>query len=112
MPSHPKRNRNRQSGRVTLWTLAARVKAVEQRVAQMDSLINRHTDVYQGTTILRGWSAIGQFLGISSSSARRWGKKMALPAARIGRHVLSDKEWIRRWLLIVGEEKRRLRENR
>jgi hypothetical protein len=81
-------------------------------MAQMNIQTDTHMGIERGSTILRTWPRIGEFLGVSPSTARRWGKKMALPCARVGRHVLSDKEWIRRWLLIVGQEKRKLRENR
>ena len=96
--------------KATLNALAKRLRAVEEKVAQLDSLINNHTGVNERSTILRTWPEIARFLRVSPSSARRWHTRMALPAVRLGRAVVSDKAWLRQWLMVLRQEKARIKD--
>jgi hypothetical protein len=46
---------------------------------------------------LKGWKAIGSYLGISGSAAQRWAKN-GMPVRREGRFTVADVEELRRWL--------------
>jgi hypothetical protein len=46
---------------------------------------------------LKGWKAIGDFLGIGAAAAQRWSKN-GMPVRREGRYTVADSEEIRRWL--------------
>jgi hypothetical protein len=46
---------------------------------------------------LKGWQAIGAYLGIGEASAQRWAKG-GMPVRRQGRFTVADADEIRRWL--------------
>jgi hypothetical protein len=46
---------------------------------------------------LKGWSAIGSYLGVGAAVAQRWAKG-GMPVHKEGRFVVADAEEIRRWL--------------
>ena len=46
---------------------------------------------------LKGWKAIGAYLGIGAASAQRWAKN-GMPVRREGRFTVADADEIRRWL--------------
>ena len=106
MPDPSERFRKKNTKR----PLASRVRALEKRVAELEIHINDHTGVNGGSTILRTWPEIARFLRVSPSSARRFNKKMALPAVRLGRAVVSDKAWVRQWLMVLRQEKARIKD--
>ena len=47
--------------------------------------------------LLKGWDAIGRYLGIGSATAQRWAKS-GMPVRREGRYTVADPEEIQRWL--------------
>jgi hypothetical protein len=47
--------------------------------------------------ILKGWKAIGAYLGIGAAAAQRWAKK-GMPVRREGRYTVADTSEIRHWL--------------
>jgi len=51
----------------------------------------------QTPEMLKGWQAIGSYLGIGSATAQRWAKS-GMPVRREGRYTVADPEEIRRWL--------------
>ncbi len=51
----------------------------------------------QPPEILRGWAAIGKYLGIGAATAQRWAKS-GMPVRREGRYTVADPEEISRWL--------------
>jgi hypothetical protein len=46
---------------------------------------------------LKGWKAIGDYLGIGAAAAQRWAKG-GMPVRREGRFTVADVDEIRRWL--------------
>ena len=46
---------------------------------------------------LKGWQAIGAYLGIGEASAQRWAKS-GMPVKRHGRFTVADADEIRQWL--------------
>ena len=46
---------------------------------------------------LKGWQAIGAYLGIGAASAQRWAKG-GMPVRRQGRFTVADADEIRKWL--------------
>jgi hypothetical protein len=46
---------------------------------------------------LKGWKAIGAYLGIGAATAQRWAKS-GMPVKREGRYTIADSDEIRRWL--------------
>jgi len=46
---------------------------------------------------LKGWKAIGVYLGIGAPAAQRWAKG-GMPVRREGRFTVADVEQIRQWL--------------
>lgn len=46
---------------------------------------------------LKGWKAIGDYLGIGSATAQRWAKS-GMPVRREGRYTVADAQQIRQWL--------------
>jgi phage terminase Nu1 subunit (DNA packaging protein) len=46
---------------------------------------------------LKGWKAIGAYLGIGAASAQNWAKN-GMPVRREGRFMVADADEIRRWL--------------
>ena len=46
---------------------------------------------------IKGWKAIGEFLGIGAAAAQRWAKG-GMPVKRQGRFTVADPEEIRKWL--------------
>src|SRR3954464_2389152 len=51
----------------------------------------------QSPAILKGWKAIGEYLGIGSAAAQRWAKN-GMPVRREGRYTVADVDEIRQWL--------------
>lgn len=47
--------------------------------------------------ILKGWKAIGAYLGIGMATAQHWGRS-GMPVKREGRYTVADKDEISRWL--------------
>jgi hypothetical protein len=47
--------------------------------------------------ILKGWKAIGEYLGIGEASAQRWAKG-GMPVKRQGRYMVADTGELRQWL--------------
>jgi phage terminase Nu1 subunit (DNA packaging protein) len=47
--------------------------------------------------VLKGWQAIGSYLGIGAATAQHWGK-LGMPVRREGRFTVADTDEIRRWL--------------
>jgi hypothetical protein len=46
---------------------------------------------------LKGWKAIGAYLGIGEATAQRWAKS-GMPVRREGRYTVANTEDVRRWL--------------
>ena len=46
---------------------------------------------------LKGWQAIGAYLGIGAAVAQRWAKS-GMPVKRQGRFIVADAEELRQWL--------------
>lgn len=46
---------------------------------------------------LKGWAAIGSYLGIGAATAQRWAKS-GMPVRREGRYTVADPAEISRWL--------------
>jgi len=46
---------------------------------------------------LKGWKAIGQYLGVGAASAQHWAKS-GMPVRREGRFVVTDPDALREWL--------------
>ncbi len=46
---------------------------------------------------LKGWKAIGDYLGIGAAAAQRWAKS-GMPVRREGRYTVADPEEVRKWL--------------
>jgi len=46
---------------------------------------------------LKGWSAIGAYLGIGAATAQRWAKS-GMPVKRQGRYTVAEPDEIRQWL--------------
>ncbi len=46
---------------------------------------------------LKGWKAIGQYLGVGAASAQQWAKS-GMPVRREGRFVVADADALREWL--------------
>jgi hypothetical protein len=46
---------------------------------------------------LKGWQAIGAYLGIGAASAQRWAKS-GMPVKRQGRFTVADADELRQWL--------------
>ena len=51
----------------------------------------------EAPAILKGWAAIGAYLGIGAATAQRWAKS-GMPVRREGRFTVADPEEIRAWL--------------
>jgi hypothetical protein len=51
----------------------------------------------EATQQLKGWKAIGEYLGIGSASAQRWAKG-GMPVRREGRFTVANADEIRQWL--------------
>jgi phage terminase Nu1 subunit (DNA packaging protein) len=51
----------------------------------------------QAQQALKGWKAIGAYLGIDAAAAQRWAKN-GMPVRREGRFMVADADEIRRWL--------------
>ncbi len=49
------------------------------------------------TTLLKGWKAIGGYLGIGAAAAQRWAKS-GMPVRREERFTVADVDEIRKWL--------------
>jgi len=47
--------------------------------------------------VLKGWNAIGAYLGIGAAAAQRWAKN-GVPVRREGRFTVADVNEIRQWL--------------
>ena len=47
--------------------------------------------------IIKGWKAIGEYLGIGAATAQRWAKG-GMPVKREGRLTVADANEIREWL--------------
>src|SRR5437588_9461182 len=47
--------------------------------------------------LLKGWKAVGDYLGIGQGAAQRWAKS-GMPVRREGRFTVADVDEIRRWL--------------
>ena len=47
--------------------------------------------------VLKGWKAIGEYLGIGAATAQRWAKS-GMPVKRQGRFTVAVAEEIRKWL--------------
>jgi hypothetical protein len=46
---------------------------------------------------LKGWKAIGSYLGIGEATAQSWAKS-GMPVRREGRYTVANTEEVRRWL--------------
>jgi len=46
---------------------------------------------------LKGWQAIGGYLGIGAATAQRWAKS-GMPVRREGRYTVAEPEEIKKWL--------------
>lgn len=46
---------------------------------------------------LKGWKAIGEYLGIGAAVAQRWAKS-GMPVRREGRLMVADRDEINKWL--------------
>ncbi len=46
---------------------------------------------------LKGWKAIGEYLGVGAASAQNWAKS-GMPVRREGRFVVADTVALREWL--------------
>ena len=51
----------------------------------------------ESPSILRGWAAIGAYLGIGAAAAQRWAKS-GMPVRREGRYTVADVEELKHWL--------------
>ncbi len=111
MGNNGRRKGRRWPGKPTLTGVTSRVRTLERRVTKLEVLTEKYTGNEGASTLLVGWSEIAKFIRRSESTAWCWARG-GMPVARIGRHVISDKELLRRWIVVVGREKRRLRENR
>lgn len=49
------------------------------------------------TQMLKGWKAIGEYLGIGAAAAQRWARN-GMPVKREGRFTVADAEELRRWI--------------
>jgi hypothetical protein len=47
--------------------------------------------------ILKGWKAIGEYLGVGASEAERWAAKRGMPVAKVGRGVVANEQELREW---------------
>jgi excisionase family DNA binding protein len=47
---------------------------------------------------LVGWKAIATALGVSTSTARRWTRELALPAYKLGGQVRASRLELERWI--------------
>ncbi len=47
---------------------------------------------------LVGWKAIAAALGVSTSTARRWTREIALPAYKLGGQVRASRADLERWI--------------
>ena len=55
------------------------------------------TKAAQSPATLKGWKAIGDYLGIGGAAAQRWARG-GMPVRREGRFTVADIDEIRRWL--------------
>jgi hypothetical protein len=46
---------------------------------------------------LKGWKAIGEYLGVGAASAQHWAKT-GMPVRKEGRFIVADVEGLRSWL--------------
>src|SRR5436305_13990151 len=70
-------------------------------------LVNIHTHQYMSrrktkhkaepAQLLKGWKAIGDYLGIGAASAQRWAKS-GMPVRREGRFTVANADDLRAWL--------------
>ncbi len=100
--------------RVSLETLAERVRAIEEKFDEVAS----HMSIHMGTPIdglwpawpslLVGHAEIARFIKKSPSAVRRYARKMGFPAWRFGRHVVSHPNLIASWLIAVEKKRRGL----
>src|SRR5512141_2355798 len=47
--------------------------------------------------VLKGWKAIGEYLGIGAATAQRWAKG-GMPVKRQGRFTIAQADELRQWL--------------
>src|SRR4051812_20878859 len=47
---------------------------------------------------LKGWQAIGSYLGVGAAIAQRWAKDSGMPVRKEGRFMVADVQELRRWL--------------
>jgi phage terminase Nu1 subunit (DNA packaging protein) len=59
--------------------------------------MRRSPKAKQTGQLLKGWQAIGSYLGIGAAAAQRWAKN-GMPVRREGRFTVADADEIRRWL--------------
>ncbi len=57
----------------------------------------KKTQRQQAPEPLKGWAAIGSYLGIGAATAQRWAKS-GMPVRREGRYTVADPDEIRQWL--------------
>ena len=99
----------------SLEILEKRVAAIEKTLADFTARTTKHTTIHTGTPgflsglpgLLVGHAEIARFIRKSPATVRRYARRMAFPAMRFGRHVVSHPQMIFDWLWAV--EKMRLR---
>ena len=52
----------------------------------------------QPPQMLKGWQAIGSYLGVGAAIAQRWAKSSGMPVKKEGRFTVADVDELRRWL--------------
>jgi hypothetical protein len=58
---------------------------------------SKKAKVPHSPTTLKGWKAIGNYLGIGAPTAQRWAKG-GMPVRREGRYTVADPDEVRQWL--------------
>lgn len=48
--------------------------------------------------LLKGWKAIGEYLGVGASEAERWAAKHGMPVSKAGRGIVADEQELREWI--------------
>ena len=86
MPHEPCRGARRQPP-------AHRVQSVAMPKAKK-SVARRE----QPPQTLKGWQAIGSYLGVGAAIAQRWARDSGMPVRKEGRFMVADVEELRRWL--------------
>lgn len=48
--------------------------------------------------ILKGWKAIGEYLGVGASEAERWAAGLGMPVSKVGRGIVASEQELREWI--------------